>query len=84
MHDESVIAQKMLSLLKQRGAEKSICPSEIARALADDSNWRSLMVPVRAVARKLARQGNVVITQRGKPVEPDNFKGPVRISLRQP
>lgn len=83
MHDESVIAREILSLLKKRGDGKSICPSEVARTLAGESDWRSLMEPVRAVARRLARQGAVVITQRGEPVDPDEFKGPIRLRLAQ-
>ena len=83
MHDESTIAQQMLLLLDKRGTDKSICPSEVARALADESDWRALMEPVRLVARKLARQGDLLITQRGEPVDPDDFKGPVRIRIAQ-
>ena len=49
--DEQIEAT-ILGLLAQRDAGKTICPSDAARALADD--FRPLMEPVRRVARELA------------------------------
>ena len=57
----------------------SICPSEAARAVGGDS-WRTLMEPAREAARRLARAGEVEITQRGVVLDPDGtFRGPIRI-----
>jgi len=40
------------------------------------------MEPTRNVARRLAKQGLIVITQKGVPVKDvDNFKGPIRLKL---
>lgn len=69
------------TLLQKRGPEKSACPGEVARMLAGDDDWRSLMVPVRQVAQLQAVRGEIVITQRGVVVDPNNFKGPVRLRL---
>ena len=79
--DRAEIKITLQSLLASRGPEKSICPSEVARCLADQQDWRRLMEPVRDVARELARQGEIVITQGGREVDPDDFKGPIRIRL---
>ena len=78
---EKEISRVIENLLAVRGTGKSICPSEAARKLATDDEWRMLMEPVREVARYLARQGVVEFTQRGKVVDPDNHKGPVRLRL---
>ncbi|MEO0497894.1 MAG: DUF3253 domain-containing protein, partial [Pseudomonadota bacterium] len=61
--------------------QKSICPSEVARHLAgkDEKAWRLLMKPVRVQAVALAHEGEVTITRKGKPVDPDNFRGVYRI-----
>ncbi|MCG6943186.1 MAG: DUF2256 and DUF3253 domain-containing protein [Thiohalocapsa sp.] len=77
------IEQIILDLLEQRAAEASICPSEVARRLAADGDWRVLMEPVRMAARRLQRAGRIDITQQGRPVDPDTAKGPVRLRLRQ-
>ncbi|WP_277871188.1 DUF3253 domain-containing protein [Thalassorhabdomicrobium marinisediminis] len=60
-----------------RGADKSFCPSEVARALADD--WRPLMPRVRTCAVRLRLRA----TQQGAPVDPLTAQGPIRLSLAQ-
>ncbi|NEE30015.1 DUF3253 domain-containing protein, partial [Streptomyces sp. SID7982] len=45
----------------------------------DDDGWRSLMEPARQAARRLVGAGRVEITQGGRPVEPDEARGPIRI-----
>jgi hypothetical protein len=74
------IATTILSTAVQRGAEKSTCPSEIARMLFPDE-WRKHMNDVREVAIDLHHKGSVVITQKGVPVDVENIRGPVRIRI---
>lgn len=76
----SAIEDKTFELLADRDAGKTICPSEVARAL-DPQGWRRLMPKVRAIAVGLARQGRLVITRHNKPVDPDAFKGVYRLKL---
>lgn len=73
------IQAKILALLEDRGPDKSICPSEVARALRPRGNWRALMPAVRDAAAQLARRGAVEIRQRGKRVSPRSYRGPIRI-----
>ena len=75
------IAATILEMAQQRGHEKSLCPSEVARYLSPD-DWRPLMALVRAVAFELASQSLVRITQKGVVVDPGTVKGPIRISLQ--
>lgn len=63
----------------QRGAGKTICPSEVARALSPQ--WRGLMDDVRAVAAQLAARGEIVVTQKGATVDALAAKGPIRLGL---
>ncbi|MEO5894269.1 MAG: DUF3253 domain-containing protein [Vicinamibacterales bacterium] len=75
------LARALLALLGARGEGASLCPSEVARA-EEPRHWRAQMDAVREVARHLARQGVVVVTQRGRRLDPDEpFKGPVRFSF---
>jgi len=67
------------SLLSGRDASSSICPSEAARCVASEDDWRSLMEPARRAARRMVAAGEVVITQRGQVVDPSTAKGPIRI-----
>ena len=74
------LEQVILTLLHQRRAGASICPSDAARA-ARPQGWRSLMDDVRAAAARLADRGEVDVTQRGQRVEARTARGPIRIRL---
>ncbi len=65
-------------LLDSRARDSSICPSDVARAVAPD-DWRPWMEPVRRAARRLVARGEVEITQGGSVVDPSTAKGPIRI-----
>lgn len=78
---KALIEKKTLSMAKERGVEKSTCPSEIARTLFPD-DWRKHMKDVRNVAVEMHKSGQVVITQKGKPIDVDNIKGPIRIKIK--
>ncbi|WP_414937895.1 DUF3253 domain-containing protein [Amycolatopsis sp. cmx-11-51] len=70
----------ILALAFSRGTGSSTCPSDAARALADD--WRPLLPGARELARELARAGDVRLTQRGRSLDPDGeWEGPIRIRL---
>ena len=68
----------ILQLLDQRGAGKTICPSEAARAVFPKA-WELQMEPARAAARRLVSAGRIVITQGGVVVDPSQAKGPIRL-----
>lgn len=69
----------ILDLLAQRGAGKTICPSDAARQVGTEDGWRELMEPARRAARRLVDRGEVEITQAGHVVDPSTAKGPIRI-----
>jgi hypothetical protein len=82
MAEDSDIEAAMLDLVAQRGADKTICPSEVARHLGGPhpDAWRLLMQPVRRVAVRLTKQGRIAILRKGEPVaDPDDFKGVYRL-----
>jgi hypothetical protein len=82
----------ILELLTERGRDKTICPSEAARAVGGRAQrgpdkqptqaWESLMEPARTAARRLVAAGKILITQHGHPVDPSIDKGPIRLKLR--
>ncbi len=82
---DAALEAEILLLLRGRPIEASICPSEAARRVAAGSqggeaiDWRSLMEPARAAARRLVAKGAVEVTQGGRVVDPSTAKGPIRI-----
>lgn len=79
---EPEIEAELRRQLEARGTEKTICPSEVARALgATEAEWRPLMQPVRDVAARLADAGEVEFSQRGERIDPHDFRGSIRLRL---
>ncbi|MEM8749605.1 MAG: DUF3253 domain-containing protein [Pseudomonadota bacterium] len=76
-----ILRTTILQLVEARGHGKSICPSEVARHLAgqDEKRWRLLMKPIRAEAVKLATEGAIEITRKGKPIDPAELRGVYRL-----
>jgi hypothetical protein len=75
----TAIARTIRRLLRARGAGKTICPSEVARALAPD-DWRRRMPAVRAEIVRLADRNEVMVMQRGAVVDPRTARGAIRIA----
>lgn len=73
------IAEAIVTLLEQRIASATICPSEVARKLYPHPGWRGLMDLVRDVAAGLVDDGVIVATRSGRPVDLMAPGGPVRL-----
>ncbi len=80
MKPEAEIAATILRLVEAQGAHKSISPTDVARAL--DPAWQSLLGPVRRAAIGLAVAGRIDILRKGKPVDPGEVRGVIRLRLR--
>jgi hypothetical protein len=80
MQDYEKITTSILSAAIDRGAEKSTFPCEIARLLFPN-DCREHMKDLLDVAIDLHNKDSVVITQKGKPIDAKDFKGPVRIKI---
>ncbi len=74
------IRDELLRQVIARGAGKSICPSEVARALQPE--WHALMHRVRTVAFALAQEGRIEILRKGRPIEPEAVRGVIRLRLK--
>lgn len=68
------------ALLGEAG-EKLVDPAAIARAVGGErpEGWGPLMQPLRLALVKLARDGSVTIYRKGKPADPEHFKGLYRV-----
>lgn len=74
------VREAILSLVEARGPGKTICPTEAAREVSEEK-WRRALQDVRAEAVRLAKAGDIAIYRKGKPVDPDSFKGVYRLGL---
>lgn len=74
------LGEAIVELLEAQPAGTTICPSAAARSVGGD-DWRDLMEPTRAAARRLVAEGAVEITQAGRVVDPSTARGPIGIRL---
>jgi hypothetical protein len=70
----------ILAVLAREGI-KTLSPPEIAHAIAEGDDWHDLLVPIRRSAVALAQAGRLVIYRKGKPADPNDFRGVYRLGL---
>jgi hypothetical protein len=76
---EAAIFEK-LSAADPNGEGKSIEPAEVAKAMQPEQ-WQRMLPKVKATALGLMRQGRLTITKKGKPIDPAQMKGVIRLRL---
>ena len=74
------LEQSILDVLMRAGAGTLSAP-EIAHTILPDGDWHGLLVPIRRTAVVLAKTGRLVIYRKGKPADPDDFRGVYRLGL---
>jgi hypothetical protein len=85
-HHSQILADTIVALCAEIGPMKTICPTDAAKAFAasrgeDNLGWRNHLSEVRRSAVKLAREGQLVIYRKGKPADPNDFRGVYRLGL---
>lgn len=90
MSPQDAIKEHLNCLLSSRDYPKTICPSEVARALSSDEleavgakQWRDIMPMIREIAWEMRDQGAIDILQRGQVLDHNvgiaDVKGPIRL-----
>tara|TARA_R110000787_G_scaffold9988_1_gene34419 strand:+ start:228 stop:515 length:288 start_codon:yes stop_codon:yes gene_type:complete len=77
-------------ILDALSAQASLAPVDIARALGEQRRrasdkpeaWRRFMMPVKQQMLHLARAGMIEIVRKGEVVDPEDFRGVVRMRLK--
>jgi hypothetical protein len=64
-----------------RVSGKTLSAPELAQEIAVEENWHDLLMPIRRTAVKLALDGRLVIYRKGKPADPNDFRGVYRLGL---
>jgi len=72
----------LLGLLAARQPGATICPSEVARAVAGQGDWRVAMPVVHASVDELLARGRIQLSWKGKTMQ--TRSGPYRIAAVTP
>lgn len=80
------IEDMILSLCVERGEGRMISPTEAAKAFAEGrrgegADWHHWIHHVRRAAIGLARAGKIAIYRKGKPADPEDFRGLYKLGL---
>lgn len=78
--DNEAYSVLIIDLLQSRPKGSTICPSDILAF--NEKSLKPIMEEVRQSARRLAHAGLIDITQKGQIVNPDKFRGPIRLRLK--
>ena len=62
-------------------ASGTLSAPEIAHAISPEGDWHGLLMPIRRAAVQLALAGRLVIYRKGKPADPNDFRGVYRLGL---
>lgn len=77
---EAAIFERLGKADPEGAGKASIEPAEVAKAIQPEQ-WRRMLPKVRATALGLMRQGRLVITKKGRPIDPRRAKGVLRLRL---
>ncbi|WP_432547912.1 DUF3253 domain-containing protein [Kineococcus sp. SYSU DK004] len=70
--------ERVLEEALDAGGRGGVTPEEVARAVGGQE-WRPLLEPARAAARRLVAAGRAQLVQDGRVVDPSTARGPVRV-----
>ncbi len=77
---DAEIEAAIRALLAEAGPGRSIDPAQAAERVAGPE-WRSLSARVRRIAAAMMKRDELAIVRKGRPVDPDDFRGVVRLRL---
>ncbi|WP_369070129.1 DUF3253 domain-containing protein [Kineococcus terrestris] len=75
---EDAALDRALDEALDAGGRDGVTPEEVARAVGGQE-WRPLLEPARAAARRLVAAGRAQLVQDGRVVDPSTARGPVRV-----
>ena len=77
--DEEVY-ETIINLCRKAGLTGSVRPEDVARVLLQE-HWQTILKRVRMFSKKLAQNGRILILRKGKPADPDDFRGLIRLQI---
>lgn len=79
--DEAVF-ETILQMCAAAWPDETVRPEDIAMTL-HPLEWQGLTKRIRLAVKQLAEAGHIQILRKGKPAEPDDFKGVYRLQIAE-
>lgn len=77
--DEAVF-ETILQVCTAAWPDETVRPEDIAMTLHPEE-WQALTKRIRLAVKQLAEAGHIQILRKGKPADPDDFKGVYRLQI---
>jgi hypothetical protein len=77
---DAAVFETIIQLCAASWPDETVRPEDIAMTL-HEAEWQALTKRIRLAVKQLAEAGHVQILRKGKPAEPDDFKGVYRVRL---
>jgi len=77
---EAAIFERLGKADPQGLGKASIEPAEVAKAMQPDQ-WQRVLPKVKTTALGMMRRGQLIITKKGKAIDPGRMKGVIRLRL---
>jgi hypothetical protein len=77
---DDAVAEEILKRVDAAGEEGRVRPEDVARAILP-AEWQGLLKRIRRQAVHFAHDGRVTILRKGKPADPDDFRGVYRLRV---
>ena len=76
------VRNTILGMCRKAGLDGSVKPEAVARNILPDF-WQTLLKRIRLMNKQLAIAGQIVILRKGKPADPNDFKGLYRLQISE-
>ena len=77
---DELIVEMIIQMCAAAGVDSFVKPETVAQEIVAD-DWQPVLKRIRLTARQLADVGLVVILRKGKPADPNDFKGVYRLRI---
>ena len=79
---DELIVETILQMCAATDIEGQVKPEDVAMEIYE-ADWQSLLSRIRIAARQLAEAGHLEILRKGKPTDPNDFKGVYRLRIAE-
>ncbi|MCP4423668.1 MAG: DUF3253 domain-containing protein [Chloroflexi bacterium] len=76
------VRETILNMCREAGLDGAVRPEAVAQVVLPN-HWQTLLKRVRLMSKQLAVAGRIVILRKGEPVDPNDFKGIIRLQITE-
>jgi len=76
------VRETILTMCREAGLEGAVRPEAVAQVILP-THWQTILKRIRLMSKQLSVAGAIVILRKGEPVDPNDFKGVIRLQITE-